>query len=65
MCIRDRVDTVQEAIGSGWATSWEYLFGGFEEAKGLWTDVGKVVGKFFDDSQGKYLSLIHIFKDLR
>ena len=48
------VDTVQEAIGSGWATSWEYLFGGFEEAKGLWTDVGKVVGKFFDDSQGKY-----------
>lgn len=48
------VDTVQEAIGSGWATSWEYLFGSFEEAKGLWTDVGKVVGKFFDDSQGKY-----------
>lgn len=48
------VDTVQEAIGSGWATSWEYLFGGFEEAKALWTDVGKVVGKFFDDSQGKY-----------
>ena len=48
------VDTVQEAIGSGWATSWEYLFGSFEEAKGLWTDVGKVVGKFFDDAQGKY-----------
>nr|DAP83387.1 MAG TPA: tail tape measure [Caudoviricetes sp.] len=48
------VDTVQEAIGSGWATSWEYLFGGFEEAKALWTDVGKVVGQFFDDSQGKY-----------
>lgn len=48
------VDTVQEAIGSGWATSWEYLFGGFEEAKALWTDVGKIVNKFFDDSQGTY-----------
>lgn len=48
------VDTVQEAIGSGWATSWEYLFGGYEEAKGLWTDVGKIVNKFFDDSQGTY-----------
>lgn len=48
------VDTVQEAIGSGWATSWEYLFGGYEEAKALWTDVGKVVGEFFDDAQGTY-----------
>ena len=48
------VDTVQEAIGSGWATSWEYLFGGYEEAKGLWTEVGKIVNKFFDDSQGTY-----------
>lgn len=48
------VDTVQEAIGSGWATSWEYLFGGFEEAKALWTDVGKIVNKFFNDSQGTY-----------
>lgn len=48
------VDTVQEAIGSGWATSWEYLFGGYEEAKALWTDVGKIVNNFFDDSQGTY-----------
>jgi tape measure domain-containing protein len=48
------VDTVQEAIGSGWATSWEYLFGGYEEAKGLWTEVGKIVGKYFDDAQGTY-----------
>lgn len=48
------VDTVQEAIGSGWATSWEYLFGGYEEAKGLWTEVGKIVSNYFDDAQGTY-----------
>lgn len=48
------VDTVQEAIGSGWATSWEYLFGGYEEAKGLWTEVGKIVGDYFNDAQGTY-----------
>lgn len=48
------VDTVQEAIGSGWATSWEYLFGGYEEAKGLWTEVGKIVSDYFDDAQGTY-----------
>lgn len=48
------VDTVQEAIGSGWATSWEYLFGGYEEAKGLWTEVGEIVGDYFNDAQGTY-----------
>ena len=48
------VDTVQESIGSGWATSWEYLFGGFEEAKSLWTSVGEITQKYFDDSQGTY-----------
>lgn len=48
------VDTVQEAIGSGWATTWEYLFGGFDEAKDLWTHIGEIVNPFFDDAQGKY-----------
>lgn len=38
------IDTVKEGIGSGWAMSFEYLIGDFEEAKELWTDVGNVVG---------------------
>lgn len=52
------VDTVQESIGSGWATSWEYLFGGFEEAKSLWTAVGEVTQKYFDDAQGTYFDSV-------
>ena len=48
------VDTVQEAIGSGWATTWEYFLGGFEEAKNMWTKIGYLVNPFVSDDQGKY-----------
>ena len=48
------VDTVQEAIGSGWAQSWEYLLGGFEEAKAMWTNIGNIVNPFLSDDQGTY-----------
>ena len=48
------VDTVQESIGSGWATTWEYLLGGFEEARDMWTKIGQLVNPFFEDAQGIY-----------
>lgn len=48
------VGTVQESIGSGWATTWEYLLGGFEEARDMWTKIGQIVNPFFDDAQGTY-----------
>ena len=48
------VDTVQESIGSGWATTWEYLLGGFEEARDMWTKIGQLVNPFFEDAQGTY-----------
>lgn len=33
------IDTLKEALGSGWTTSWRIIVGDFEEAKSLWTDV--------------------------
>lgn len=38
------VDTLKEAAQSGWAQSWELIFGDFEEAKSLWTEIGGVMG---------------------
>lgn len=52
------VDTVQEAIGSGWAQSWEYLLGGFEEAKSMWTNIGNIVNPFLQDDQGTYFDTV-------
>lgn len=33
------IDTLREAIGSGWTQSWQTFIGDFEEAKDLWTGV--------------------------
>ena len=42
------IDTLKEAIGSGWAQTWEILIGDFEEAKELWTSVSNVLGGVID-----------------
>lgn len=33
------IDTLQEALGTGWAQVWRTVIGDFEEAKALWTGV--------------------------
>lgn len=33
------IDTLKEAVQSGWTQSWEYIIGDFEEAKELWTEI--------------------------
>ena len=42
-------DTLKESAGSGWAETFELIFGNFEEAKTLWTSLttvfGDVIGK--------------------
>lgn len=43
-------DTLKEAMGSGWATTWQLLFGNFNEAETLWTNVGNVLGGFIQKS---------------
>lgn len=42
------MDTLKEAVGSGWAETWEIVFGNFEEAKILWTSVSNAVGGIID-----------------
>ena len=44
------IDTLKEAIGSGWAQTWEIIVGDFEEAKELWTKVADVLGGIIDSS---------------
>ena len=37
------VDTVKEALGTGWATTFRTIIGDFEEAKALWTGIYNVI----------------------
>lgn len=42
------MDTLKEAIGSGWSESFRLIIGEFEEAKVLWTGVSNVLGGLID-----------------
>ena len=42
------MDALKEAVGSGWATTWELIFGNMEEATEMWTKVNDVLSGFID-----------------
>jgi tape measure domain-containing protein len=44
------LDTLREAVGSGWANTWQIVFGDFNEAKVLFTNVSNVMGGFISSS---------------
>ena len=41
-------DTLKEAAQSGWATSWEIVFGDFNQGKELWTSMANSIGAIID-----------------
>ena len=52
------MDSLKESAQSGWARTWEIIFGNFYEAKDLWTDVNNTVGGLLDkisDSRNAFL----------
>lgn len=44
------MDTLKEGIGSGWAESFEQIFGDFDEATVLWSGVSDKIGASIDQS---------------
>lgn len=58
------IDTLKGTVGSGWANTWEILFGDFEEAKELWTGLSQVVGGFIDAQADARNEMLQGWKDL-
>lgn len=44
------IGTLQEGVGSSWATTWELLLGDFDEATVLFTGVSNTLGKIIGDA---------------
>ena len=44
------IDTVKEALGSGWAQTWQYVFGDFEEAREGWTTLSNRINGIIEQS---------------
>jgi len=56
--------TMKEAAGSGWAKTWQLIFGDFEEAKTLFTDVNNVLGGFIASSADARNKVVGDWKEL-
>jgi len=56
--------TIQESLTSGWAQTWEMLFGDFNEARDLFTSVNDVIGGFIQKSAESRNSVISDWKEL-
>ena len=58
------ISTLQEAAGSGWAKTWQTIFGDFEEAKVLFTNVNNVLGGFISASADARNKVLKDWKEL-
>ena len=56
--------TIKEALGSGWAQTWEIIIGDFNEAKELFTGISKVLGGMINDSAEARNQMLQGWKDL-
>ena len=58
------VDTVKEAVQSGWAQSWEIIIGDFEEAKEFFTEVSNILGSTIEKMSNARNEVLQGWKDL-
>ena len=58
------IDTTKEAIGSGWAETFEILFGDFEEATDLFTSISNWLGSIISASSNARNGFLQMWKDL-
>ncbi len=58
------IDTLKEALQSGWTQTWEYIIGDFDEAKELLTSISDHFGKLIDDSSNSRNAIVKDWKDL-
>lgn len=58
------INTLQESAGSGWAQTWQIIFGDFEEAKTLFTNVNNVLGGFITASSNARNKVLGDWKEL-
>jgi tape measure domain-containing protein len=56
--------TLRESAGSGWAMTWQLIFGNFEEARDLFTKANDTLGGFVKNSADARNNLLKDWKEL-
>lgn len=55
------MDTTKEALQSGWAETWENIFGNFDDATDLWSGISKTLGNIIGKSADTRNRLLRIW----
>ena len=58
------METVNEAVGSGWASTWRIIIGDFEEAKQLWTGISNFLSGIIENISTARNNVLQSWKDL-
>ena len=58
------IDTLKESLQSGWGKTWELIFGDFEEAKDLFTEISDTLGAVINKSGDARNEMLQSWKDL-
>lgn len=59
---QEAIDSVKDAVSTGWMQTFEYIFGNYEEAKHLWTDLANELWEVFNggaEARNKLFSVWH------
>lgn len=60
----DAIEATREAVGSGWSNSFEIIFGNYEEAKVLWTDLANFLYEIFAEPGFERNEILETWKEL-
>lgn len=60
----DAINSVRDAVASGWMQSFEHIFGNYEEAKVLWTDLANTLWDMFASGGEGRNDLLSEWKEL-
>lgn len=59
----DVIDSVKDAVSTGWMNTFELIFGNYEEAKKLWTDLANELYDVFAEGGNVRNEMLKIWKD--
>lgn len=61
---KDAIDSVKDAVSTGWMNTFEIIFGNYQEAKVLWTDLANAMYDAFASSAEARNELLSGWRDL-
>ena len=60
----EAVDSVKDAVSTGWMVTFQTIFGNYEEAKKLWTDLAEVLYNVFATSGNVRNAVLSAWRDI-